>query len=443
MEMVQATVPRTRERAAPVVLRVPLAFKELVTEKRRFKIYYGGRGGAKSWAFARALISKAYKEKLRILCARELQTSIRDSVHKLLSDQIEEMELSRYFDITERAIRGINGSEFLFKGLKHNIAEIKSLEGIDLCWVEEAQNVSKTSWDLLLPTVLRTEDPEVWISFNPSLDTDETYKRFVLQADARMLVKKVGWQDNPWLPAGLQEEKESLAVKSPDAYLNIWEGHCKQTLEGAVYANELRDATLAGRITRVPYDPTKPVHTFWDLGWSDSVAIWFAQAVGFEYRVIEYLEDNQRTIHHFLQTLQAKGYVYGTDYMPHDAANKTLAAGGRSIEQIMRDANRTVMVLPNITVASGINAARTIFPLCYFDEEKCRDGLQCLRHYRYEIDEDTGTWSKKPVHDHYSHGADAFRMLALSLQEQKKIALKLPSPRVVEVPLRRGNWMGR
>lgn len=437
------TAPRSIKRP-PVDLRVPAVFTELYTEKKRFKVFYGGRGGAKSWAFARMLIALAHKKKLRILCARELQTSIKDSVHRLLSDQIESMGLSGYFDVTQREIRHIKtGAEFLFKGLKHNISEIKSLEGIDITWVEEAHNVSKTSWDLFLPTVLRTEDPEVWISFNPSLDTDETYKRFVLQADARMLVRKVGWQDNPWFPKGLAEEKDQLCLKNQDDYLNVWEGHCKQALEGAVYARELRAASLAGRITKVPYDPAKPVHTFWDLGWSDSVAIWFAQIVGFDYRVIDYHEENQRTLQDFIKIMQAKGYVYGTDFLPHDAASKTLAAAGKSIEQQMRAAGRKVIVVPQSAVASGINAARTVFPLCYFDEEKCADGLQCLRHYRYDIDPDTGTWSKNPVHDIYSHGADAFRTLAMSIREQKKPELKVPKPRLMEVPLKKGNWLQR
>ena len=142
-------------------------------ERSRYRVLYGGRGGAKSWAVARALLIKAAKSPLRILCAREFQTSIRDSVHKLLSDQIVALGLIELFEITQAAIRGVNGSEFAFVGLKNNVANVKSYEGIDICWVEEAQTVSRNSWNVLIPTI-RKEGSEIWITFNPELETDET-----------------------------------------------------------------------------------------------------------------------------------------------------------------------------------------------------------------------------------------------------------------------------
>ena len=173
-------------------------------EKSRYKVLYGGRGGAKSWGVARALLILAAKDPLRILCAREFQTSLKDSVHKLLCDQIVELGLDTFYDITAATIRGKNGSEFNFVGLKNNVANVKSYEGVDICWVEEAQTVSQSSWKTLTPTI-RKKDSEIWITFNPELETDETYQRFVVHAPDNAIVQKINWSDNPWFPDTLKE----------------------------------------------------------------------------------------------------------------------------------------------------------------------------------------------------------------------------------------------
>ena len=145
----------------------------------RYKGARGGRGSAKSWGFARAILILGTKKKIRVLCAREFQNSLKDSVHKLLSDQIEILGLSKYYKILENTIRGINGTEIVYTGLStQTVDSIKSFEGVDICWVEEAQVVKKKSWDLLIPTI-RKPGSEIWFTFNPELDTDETYVRFV------------------------------------------------------------------------------------------------------------------------------------------------------------------------------------------------------------------------------------------------------------------------
>ena len=126
---------------------------EILFEPKRYKVLYGGRGGAKSWGVARALLVLGVKKTTRVLCAREFQNSIGQSVHKLLSDQIIALKLESFYEITQNSIRGKNGSEFAFVGLKNNVANIKSYEGVDICWVEEAQSVSKTSWNVLIPTI--------------------------------------------------------------------------------------------------------------------------------------------------------------------------------------------------------------------------------------------------------------------------------------------------
>lgn len=400
-------------------------------EPHRYKITYGGRGGAKSWGIARALLIQGAQEPLRILCAREIQKSINESVHQLLRDQIEALGLSGHYEVLQNEIRGRNGTLFLFAGLKHNVANIKSKEGLDRVWIEEAQTTTRASWDTLIPTI-RKDGSEIWISFNPELETDETYKRFVLNPPADSVVIKVGWQDNPWFPSVLKAEMEDLKARDHDSYLTVWEGHTRQALQGAIYADELRAATQAGRITRVPYDATKPVHTFWDLGWADNTSIWFAQAIGFEFRLIDYHSDSQKALTHYLAVLKNKGYVYGTDWMPHDAESRQMATG-RSIEELMREAGRDVRIVPRLSLANGINAVRTLFGKCYFDEANCADGLQCLRHYRYDTVKDTSSDGSslkgQPLHDWASHGADALRYFAVAMQEPVRPVVYRPRER--------------
>jgi len=403
-------------------------------EPQRYKVCYGGRGGAKSWGIARALLILGAKSPLRILCAREFQTSIKDSVHKLLCDQIDSMGLTGFYEITDKSIRGKNGTEFFFVGLRNNVTNVKSIEGVDKCWVEEAQTVSKTSWNTLIPTI-RKEESEIWVSFNPELDTDETYQRFVLNSPANCKVVKINWSDNPWFPETLRLEKDALRDRDIEAYNTVWEGLCRQTVDGAIFAREIQMAELEDRITRVAYDATKPVHAVFDLGWSDATAIWFVQFIGMETRVIRYIEDSQKTISDYLAKMQTYGYVYDTLWLPHDAENKTLAAAGRSIDQIVRAAGYKTKIIPRTPIVDSINAARTLFRNCWFDRENCYDGLQCLRHYKYDVDPDTKQFSKNPLHDQYSHGADAFRMLGLVVNEPKRRVSK-PSYAMPQ------SWMG-
>jgi len=402
-------------------------------KKSRYKVCLGGRGGAKSWGISRALLILGAKSPLRILCAREFQTSIRDSVHKLLCDQIEALGLLGFYEITQTSIRGRNGTEFSFVGLKNNVGNIKSYEGVDICWVEEAQTTSRLSWNILIPTI-RKDGSEIWISFNPELETDETYQRFVVNPPQDCITMRVNWYDNPWFPETLKLEKDSLKLRDEEAYNQVWEGLCRQTVDGAIFAKEMQQAEKEGRICRVPYDATKPVHAVFDLGWSDSTAIWFLQFVGMETRLIRYIEDSQKTISYYLATMQTFGYVYATIWLPHDAENKTLAAAGRTIDDIVRAAGFKTQIMPRVPILDSINAARTIFPTCYFDREHTADGLACLRHYRYEVDPDTGQFSRYPLHDHYSHGADAFRYIALMIKEPAK---RKKSAQIANV----GSWM--
>jgi phage terminase large subunit len=403
--------------AAEVDAGFPVKLRFLFKPKR-YKVAYGGRGGAKSWAFARALLLEGKKGQLRILCARETQKSIGDSVHKLLSDQIVALGLQRFYTVLKATIIGANGTEFIFAGIRQNVGNVKSYEGCDRVWVEEAQTVSKNSWEVLIPTI-RKPGSEIWVSFNPELETDETYKRFVLNPPPDAAVVKVNWSDNYWFPDVLKREAEHLKAKDPDSYEHVYEGMCKQVVEGAIYRTELLLADKEQRITRVPYDATAPVHTFWDLGFGDSTSIWFGQSIGFEFRLIDFLQGSQQALQFYLKALQEKPYIYGTDYLPHDARAHELGSG-RSIEEQIRATGRNVRIVPKLSIEDGIAAARAVFGRTWFDSDKCADGIQALRHYRYESDLKLGTFKAEPLHDWSSHPADAFRYFAVSIREPER-----------------------
>lgn len=223
---------------------MPQVFAETLFTPARYKTYYGGRGGAKSWNIARGLIALAYTSKRRILCCREFQTSIKDSVHRLLVDQIQQMGVEKHFSITRDEIRcPCTGSEFLFKGLRYNSQEIKSTEGIDVAWVEEAQMISNESWELLIPTV-RVPDSEIWSSFNPLSEQDPTFVHRVVNARPGDIVRKVGWRDNPWFPTVLDMERRSMLATDPDAYEHIWEGSCRTISNAVIFQNRVSVETF-------------------------------------------------------------------------------------------------------------------------------------------------------------------------------------------------------
>lgn len=213
------------------------AFEDLlVPDKYKYLTYYGGRGSAKSWSVAKALICRAHTQKIRVGCFRETQASIADSVHRLLCDQIENIGLHNWFDITDRAIVSkVTRSPFIFKGLRHNVTEIKSTEGLNVAWVEEAQLVSAYSWEILVPTI-RAEGAQIITTYNPIEVTDATHQKFVVRKPPpRSLIRKVGWQDNPWFPKELEEERQYMLEVDPDAYQHIWEGGCRVISEAVIF----------------------------------------------------------------------------------------------------------------------------------------------------------------------------------------------------------------
>jgi phage terminase large subunit len=224
---------------------VPAAFNALSLPKR-YKIFYGGRGSGKSFNFATILLLLCSQRQLRVLCVREFQSSIADSVHSLLRSRITDMGLSNFYKITERSIRCITtGSEFIFKGLHHNVDQIKSTEGVDICWVEEAHSVSDESWKYLIPTIRRDapfgpfgRGSEIWVSFNQHDNSDPTWKRFVEKQMPNSYVVPVTWEDNPYFPKVLDDERLFMMVDDPDAYDWVWGLACRHIGNSVIFAGK-------------------------------------------------------------------------------------------------------------------------------------------------------------------------------------------------------------
>lgn len=381
----------------------------------RYKVAHGGRGGAKSWGFARALLIMGAQKRLRILCTREVQRSIKDSVHKLLSDQIEALGLCAFYEIQSAVIKGANGTEILFAGLSDMTAEsIKSFEGVDVVWCEEAQAISKRSWDILIPTI-RKDGSEIWISLNPELETDETWARFIASPPPDSVVMEINYRDNPWFPSVLEQERLHAKESMPKAdYENIWEGKCRPTVSGAIYAEEVADLVAGGRYTDVAYDPAIKVHVVWDLGWNDSMSLILAQRHLSTLRVIEYIEDSHKTLDWYSAELRKRNYNWGSLWLPHDGAHGDYKTG-KSAQTLLQDMSWDVEITPSQPVETGIRNARMALRQTHIDRTKGARLMECLKRYRRGVPNSTGE-PGKPVHDEWSHGADCFRYLAINAE---------------------------
>lgn len=422
-------------------IKLPLKLQPVFDGPARYRGAYGGRGGAKSVAFANMAIATIINEPMRFLCTRELQKSLKDSVFSLLQSQIFKLGANEAFNIGKEYIRCKNGpeSEFLFYGLRSNIAEIKGLHGVKRSWIEEAQSTSKSSLDYLLPTI-REPNSEVWATWNPDDEDDPIHQLLVRDEPYNAKVAKINWYDNPWFPDVLNEERLRTQAKDPARYEWMWGGNFNINTDGSVYGKWIHDAQESGRIRSGLFDPALPVHTAWDIGYSDYTAIWFFQTINGELRVIDYYENNRHGLQHYCEQLSGymfvvdgqlpdgraiykrgdkidgldvrRRYRYANHWVPHDAAHKLFASGGRSIVEQAYDFGFPMKVMPALPQQSQIQIARKSLESTWFDAELCREGVKMLRKYQFEYDDDKKRYADKPLHDYTSHAADAYELLA-------------------------------
>lgn len=402
-------------------------------EPHPYKCIYGGRGKSASWSFARALLILGRRRKLFIVCAREIQNSIQESVHKLISDQISELtygvaQENYFYDVLKSEIVGMNGTKFVFVGIRNNVNSIKSMEAIDIFAVFEADGVSHNSWEKVLPTVRR--DPpfgpfdlgsEVWVEFNPELETDETYKRWVIDPPPGCVSVEMCYRDNPFFPQILRAQMEAARGKDEDNWRTVWLGKPRKTLTGAIFGKELSLAIKDERLSpHIKLDPMKPCIFSFDLGDHDTCCWWAWQQIGMEHNAVDYYGNTGYGIDHFLEEIEARKLKVKNILLPHDAAQAHQSArgakGGNTIEKQVRAIyGDKVKMVPKVTKVNRINAARALFPRINIAEGPTSDGVMSLTRYRYKINE-RGQRAASPDHED-SDPADAFTYYAVWLRE--------------------------
>lgn len=395
---------------------------------------YGGRGSGKTTSIAQALVLMARESPLRILCAREVMKTLKDSSHDQLVGAINRFGLTDWYEIKDKYIRGQwmdwtnphtgvlekRRSEFLFIGLSElRIEGIKSFNNVNVCWIDEAVGISKKSWDVLDPTIRRTADSDprlpcqIWASWNPRYEFDITHKKFIIDPPPPELatIIRMDYWDNPFFDeSNLRPQMELMKARDYESYEHIWGGGLKKFHEGMVYRAEFVQADAEGRICDLPYRADGGlVQAFFDIGGgSDKTAVWCAQKVGEYVHLIDYHEASQASTNYWLNWIGSKPYTVTKIFLPHDA--RAVKAGmERSYERQIRDKGWNVGIVPSGpgSVEEGINALRILFPALKIDRTRCQVGIQCLRNYRFEpIDEENleAGYRQKPVHDRYSHG---------------------------------------
>ena len=412
-------------------IEVPKEFKVLfdLDSDLRHIVLYGGRASGKSTSVALSLLVLGMNKKLRILCPREVQNSIADSVHKLLSDLISKYKLNTW-EVQKDIIRNKQtGSEIFFKGLHNNSQSIKSIEGIDIVWVEEAQSVSADSINTLVPTIRKTGSRLIW-TFNRLTENDPVWELIVKKADNRTFVQKINSDAiESLLSKEIIEEREKMRTDNPEMFDHVWLGEPMTAKTGSVFGKQLAQARSEGRITKVPYDASTGVYTAWDLGIGDSTVIWFFQVVGGEIHFIDHYEGSNEDLGHYISYIQNKPYQYTTHFLPHDSKARELQTGMTRVEFFNNHGIYNIEVLRPTNFSLGQDdidlVARPKFSLCWFDEEKCQRGLECLRAYHYEYDEKNKLLRNKPEHDWSSHSSSAFIYALMAKAEQLDVKLKV------------------
>lgn len=387
----------------------------LLTQGPRYTILHGGRGSGKSMSAATALVLRAAAQPLRILCFREIQESIDESVKAIIEQRIRDCGLDGFFNITKREITGPNGSKFIFRGLSDETNDsIKSLNDIDIAWGEEGQAISKDSLDKFLPTI-RKNTSEIWFTMNPELDTDPVYTTFIQKRPANARIIEVNYDRNPFWNAAMEAERLRSQADDPDDYDHIWEGIPKSAMAGAIYRREMHLLTTQNRIRPLVADPVLGLHAVFDLGINDMMAVTVAQADVSGARLIGYHEDSNYGIDHYCEWLKDTGRKDATIWLPHDGNARSVQTG-LTTKRIVENLGWQVEIVPQIGVEPGIKMTRDMLKTAFVsDAPDCSVMIEHLRRY-------TRAKSGHPKHDEHSHCADSVRGVAVAMAQFKNVS---------------------
>ena len=407
-------------------LQIPTAevFEPLL-EPARDKGAWGGRGSGKSHFFAGLLIEDSLANKgLLSACIREVQKSLKDSAKRLIESKLEEHSLGEAdgFKVFREVIETPGDGAIIFQGMQDHTAEsIKSLEGFRRAWVEEAQTLSQRSVGLLRPTI-RADGSELWWSWNPRRKADPVDSMLRgANVPTGSVVVRANWSDNPWFPSVLEQERLDCIKNQPEQYDHVWEGGYATVLEGAYYAQAISTARAEKRIGHVARDPLMPIKAFFDIGVKDATAIWVAQFVGREIRVLDYYEAVNQPLSAHLDWLRARGYGNALCVLPHDGNHADQIKAIR-FEDHVKAAGFEAKTIENQGKGAAlkrVEAARRLFPAIWFNEATTTPGLDALGWYHERKDEARNV-GLGPDHDWSSHGADAFGLMCVAYEEPQK-----------------------
>lgn len=433
---------------ATVQVKLPPKLKPVFLGPADVRGAYGGRGSAKTRSFALMIAVRGYMFGMAgqsgiLLCARQFMNSLADSSLEEIKRAIEgEPWLADWYEVGEKYIRSKCGRiDFAFAGLDRSIDSIKSKGRILICWVDEAEPVTASAWSTLIPTLREEGDgwnAELWVNWNPKRKNAACEERFRFANDPLIKVVEMNWRDNPRFPAKLERERLRDLEKRPDQYEHIWGGDYVSVIEGAYYAKAITEARAKNRIGRVAPDPLLTYRAFIDIGGTgakaDAFAMWIAQFIGREIRVLDYYEAVGQELSTHLRWMQDRGYRPKNTqiWLPHDGETHDRVFDV-SYESALKQAGFDVTVVPNQgkgAAKARIEAGRRLFPSISFNEPPdvrmtnegwyesptCAAGIEAIGWYHEKRDDERNV-GLGPEHDWSSHGADAFGLMCVAAEQ--------------------------
>jgi phage terminase large subunit len=406
-----------------VNIELPPKLVPIFEGEARYRAAYGGRGGAKSRAFAMMTAVWGYKfgksgRTGQILCLRQYMNSLSESSFAEIKSAIQAVPfLNNYYDCGDHYIRSKDGRiNYSFAGLTRNIDSIKSKARIILAFIDEAETVSEEAYMKLLPSI-REENSECWVIWNPQSKDSATHKRFRENTPDSCKITAINWQDNPWMPEVLTNQRlEDLELR-PDTYGHVWNGDFLEFPEGSFWLREINKAQADGRIGKLPVVEAHPCMTFWDIGASDGCAIFVVQQIGLEFRLIDFYEAWGESYNHAIKWIKSLDLVFEDMYLPHDADHKRQGqVANKSPRQMLKELmpSSNWRIVPRIQdLLWGIQQTSDMFPYIWIDEVKCAKGLDHLKAYRRKWSNSEQRWSHIPdKSEGHSEAADALRQMA-------------------------------
>lgn len=413
---------------------IPRVFAPLL-DPARYKGAWGGRGSGKSHFFGEQLVEDSlYHRGLLSVCIREVQQTLKQSSKRLIEKKIQDLGVGSEFRVYDDRIETPGDGVVIFQGMQDHTAEsIKSLEGFNRAWVEEAQTLSGRSLTMLRPTI-RAKDSELWFSWNPRLKSDAVDEFLRLKKPENAVVIQANWRDNPWFPDELRKERELDLKEYPDRCDHIWEGGYAKAFDGAYFAKALNEAKAQGRITRIAADPLLSIKAVFDIGGAgakaDAMAIWICQFVGREIRVLDYIEGQGQVLAYYVNELRSRGWGKAQCILPHDGINTNNITGKQYKDHLAEAGFDVPPPVPNQGPGAAllrVEAARRLFPRIWFNESTTEAGRDALGFYHERKDEHRNV-GMGPEHDWSSHAADAFGLMCVIYEEPRKEIKDLKVP---------------